>query len=69
MAQFDYDRAKRIVGEWPIPEVLLAYLHQLRQAAVKQHELATLTWASLAPHQKKKVEPPRVPDILRRALD
>jgi len=69
VAQYDYDKAVRIIQGWPIREVLVAYMHQLRLYALRQHELATLTWASLAPHQKKQVEPPRLPNLLRRGLD
>lgn len=53
------------VLRWPIREALIAYRNLMMDAArvAYRHELAV--WAAIAPHGKKKSEPPKPPAILR----
>lgn len=53
------------IADWPIREALLAYVERMKDAAATAHRWDLLTWAVLAPHQKKPGKPPRLPRILR----
>jgi hypothetical protein len=55
----------REVFEWPLRDLLLAYLGCLRAAARRQYEVELLVWSALAPHQRRKTDPPKLPRILR----
>jgi hypothetical protein len=60
----DFDRL-RAVREWPLRELLLAYIERMRAAALRSYETELLVWSVLAPHQKRSSKPPAVPRILR----
>lgn len=51
--------------DWPLHEVLLAYVERLRDSALETYQHATLVWAMTAPHSKKPSKPPRAPAILK----
>jgi len=57
-----------IAGAWPVCEVLHAYLHAMKRNAIEEYRNALLVWASLAPHQRKKSQPPKLPAILREEI-
>jgi len=65
LAGGDYDKTK-VVSRWPIREALMAYLHQLKRDAMESYRMEFLAWASMAPHSANKVEPPPLPEILKR---
>lgn len=50
---------------WPIREGLLRYVHILKEQSRRTYEADLMVWSGLAPHSKKKLDPPRVPEILR----
>jgi hypothetical protein len=51
--------------DWPIRELLLAYLSILKREAQDRYEIDLQVWAALAPHQKDPPKPPKVPKILK----
>ena len=53
------------VFEWPLRDLLLVYLEKLKEQARRWYEVEVLVWSALAPHQKKKTDPPAVPRVLR----
>jgi len=53
------------VARWQIREGLLRFLYLRKQQAQRAYEIDLTVWAGLAPHGKKKLDPPRVPEILR----
>ena len=64
LAGWDPDRAKTII-RWPIREALLAYIARFKEEALKAFRFESLMWAVLAPHAKKKTDPPKIPAILK----
>ncbi len=54
------------VVRWPLREALLSYVARLKEAALQVFRFESLMWAVLAPHAKKKSNPPKVPAILTR---
>lgn len=64
LAAFDPDVAQRVM-RWPIREGLLRYVYLMKERARRAYETDLMVWAMLAPHQKKQMQPPRVPEILR----
>lgn len=64
VAQFDYAKAQAVL-DWPLHEVLLAYVERVRDAALQQYNQSVLVWAITSPHMKKPPKPPRVPAILK----
>jgi len=64
VARGDADRI-RLVMAWPLRDLFLAYVECLKAAARRMYEVDVLVWSSLAPHQRKKTDPPAVPRILR----
>jgi hypothetical protein len=57
VAGHDYDLARR-AASWPLREVLLAYLHQIREAEIEAYKVQVLTWASRQSTQKPPAPPP-----------
>lgn len=58
----DYDIALRVVN-WPLIEVLHAFMEIMRHDAVESYRHSLTLWA-LAPRSKKKLPPPKRPGIL-----
>jgi hypothetical protein len=65
LAGGDYEKAIAIT-RWPIREALMGYLLHLQRAALDHYRMEFLAWASMAPHSTKKIEPPALPEILKR---
>jgi hypothetical protein len=60
-----YDPVRAVgVLRWPLRELMLAYVHRVKQSALADYRHETLVWASIAPHSTKKIEPPKRPHIL-----
>lgn len=51
--------------DWPLRDLFLAYIHKLQVDAEHAYEMQLLTWAVLAPYQKRQSKPPDVPKILK----
>ena len=49
----------------PVRELLLAYIELLKSRALERYQAELQVWATLAPHTKEQMKPPRVPKILR----
>jgi hypothetical protein len=64
VARHDAGRVREIF-EWPLRDLLLAYLEHLRVIARRNYELELLVWSALAPHQRRRTDPPKLPRILR----
>lgn len=64
VAGHDPDRAERAL-DWPLRELLLAYVETMKEAALESYRHASIMWALTAPHSKKPPKPPRVPSILK----
>jgi hypothetical protein len=64
VAHHDADLVREIF-EWPLRDLLLAYLERLRTTARRTYEIELLVWSTLAPHQRRKTDPPKLPRILR----
>lgn len=66
IAAGDYAQACR-VADWPLVEMLLAYLARARELALAEHRHRELVWAALAPHVEKgkRQKPPELPEILK----
>jgi hypothetical protein len=45
---------------------MLRYIELMKEAALRTYENQVLVWSSLAPHQKRKKDPPPIPAILMR---
>jgi hypothetical protein len=55
----------REVFEWPLRDIMLAYLESMRVQARRNYEVELLVWSALAPHQRRRTDPPKLPRILR----
>jgi hypothetical protein len=64
VAGHDWEKAQRVL-DWPLHEVLIAYVEQMREAALDSYQHSIIVWALTAPHSKKPAKPPRVPAILK----
>jgi hypothetical protein len=64
VARHDAGRIREVF-EWSLRDLLLAYLERLRTAARRNYEIELLVWSALAPHQRRKTDPPKLPRILR----
>ncbi|MBS0364903.1 MAG: hypothetical protein JSR67_03655 [Proteobacteria bacterium] len=64
LAGYDVDRMRQVV-RWPLRDALLAYQHMRRDSAREQYLHDVRVWASIAPHSAKKIDPPKVPAILK----
>ena len=64
LAGWDPERAKTVI-RWPLREALLAYVARLQKQAWESYRFESLIWAVLAPHAKKKTDPPKLPQILK----
>lgn len=64
VAAGDVDRALRI-RDWPMRDLFLGYVEVLKRDARRIYEIDLLVWSALAPHQRRKTDPPRIPKILR----
>jgi hypothetical protein len=53
------------VLDWPLRDVMLAFIERMRDSALRSYELELLVWSALAPHQRKKTDPPRLPRVLK----
>jgi hypothetical protein len=51
--------------DWPLRELMLAYIECMRASALRRYETELLVWSALAPHQRRKTEPPAIPKVLR----
>ena len=51
--------------DWPLRDLFMAYLEQLRERERLAYYVDVLVWAALVPHQKRQDKPPAVPQILR----
>jgi hypothetical protein len=61
-----YDPARiEVVLDWPLRDLFLAYLDKARELARAEHYVDLLIWASLAPYQKQREKPPKMPKILK----
>ncbi len=60
----DFDRAGRVV-RWPLREALTLYLRRVQAAELEGYRVARLEWAMLAPHSKRGIDPPDLPEILK----
>jgi hypothetical protein len=45
---------------------MLAYVECMKLAALRSYETELLVWSSLAPYQRRKSDPPALPEILKR---
>jgi hypothetical protein len=45
---------------------MLAYVERMKDAALRSYKAEVLVWATLAPHQRRKKDPPAIPAILKR---
>ena len=64
LAGWDPEQARTII-RWPLREALLSYVARLKDEAIKAFRFESLMWAILAPHAKKKSDPPKLPTILK----
>jgi len=64
LACWDPERAKTVI-RWPLREAFLAYVARLKEEALKAFRFELLMWAALAPHAKKKTDPPKLPAVLK----
>jgi hypothetical protein len=64
VARHDYDRLL-IVLNWPLRELLIAYVETLRSAALESFRYDMVLYWLQAPHLKKPRQPPKVPSILK----
>lgn len=64
LAGYDWPRMQRVL-RWPLREALLAYENLLETEAREVYTHEVTVWSILAPHQKKKSKPPKLPKILR----
>jgi hypothetical protein len=64
VAHHDLDRI-HAVQDWPLRDLLLAYIECMRVAALRAYETELLVWSALAPHQRRKTDPPAIPRVLR----
>lgn len=64
MAGYDAGRYDAVL-RWPLHELLIAYVEQMKAEALDAYRHATLVYCLQAPHQKKPGKPPRVPSILK----
>lgn len=53
------------VLRWPIREALISYRNLMMDAARAAYRHELLVWGTIAPHSKKKSEPPQPPMIIR----
>lgn len=60
----DHGRIREVL-DWPLREVMLAYVALLKAAALRTYEMELLVWSSLAPHMRRKTDPPKIPRVLR----
>jgi hypothetical protein len=51
--------------QWPLRDLLLAYLAILKREAEERYRHDLAIWAALAPHQKRAASAPRPPRILK----
>lgn len=63
IAGWDYARAQQLL-DWPLREVLLAYLHLVRDRALADHRFNTIMWR-IGSAFGGKSNPPRPPPILK----
>ncbi len=64
VAEFDLERSRDVM-DWPLRELMLAYVERMKEAALRTYETDLLVWSALAPHQRRKTDPPAIPRILR----
>ncbi|MGH9675826.1 MAG: hypothetical protein ACRD36_01885, partial [Candidatus Acidiferrum sp.] len=64
VANHDLDRVRSVM-DWPLRDAMLAYLQCLRSTAWRNYQLELLVWSALAPHQRRKTDPPSIPRVLR----
>ncbi len=50
---------------WTLRDGLSAYVEVVKFDALQQYRSDVLSWAVLAPHQKKPGKPPSLPSILQ----
>jgi len=53
------------VFDWPLREVMLGYIERLKVQALRSYEIELLVWSALAPHQRRKTDPPALPRVLK----
>jgi hypothetical protein len=53
------------VVDWPLRDLMLAYVECMRMSALRTYETELLVWSALAPHQRRKTDPPAIPRVLR----
>jgi len=51
--------------DWPLRDLLLAYVECMRVSARRSYEIELLVWSALAPHQRRKIDPPTLPRVLK----
>lgn len=51
--------------QWPVRELLLAYIAMLKDSAMERYQSDLQVWATLAPHTKDPGKPPKPPKILK----
>lgn len=63
VAEWDHDAVQRVLN-WPLREVLLAYVARLKADALRGYQTALLVWASRTA-MGGKTKPPDLPNILK----
>lgn len=51
--------------QWPLRDIFVHFLEQLKDHAREQYRADLLRWAVLAPYQKRASKPPAIPSILK----
>ena len=67
LADYRPDRIAEVL-RWPLREACIGYRSRMIESAREQYRHELTLWASIAPHQSKKSEPPKPPAILREIL-
>jgi hypothetical protein len=63
VAGWDHDKVQRVL-DWPIREMLLAFVAELKSQALAAYQSALLIWATRSAFNGKLKKPP-LPEILR----
>jgi hypothetical protein len=64
VANFDPARVE-VVLDWPLRDVMLAFVAILKERERAKYYVDLLLWAIVAPYVKHKGKPPQLPKILK----
>lgn len=64
LAHYRLEEIPRVL-RWPMREALISYRSLMIEAARAAYRHELQVWAAIAPHGKKKSEPPQPPPIIR----